>query len=177
MGANGQIPLMQFIEGDRPIVQRLRLWKLTKTVKCLRWFRKKDNHTFLKKRNVKGSWKTFKILTLDALDDICIFGMSGWSKTSKIYSPFSLTHCQTKPTTDWVILPLSHKSDFYKELSSFVMFSFLTFWKMHLTKQWTFSECSALQLQIQLFDLQRIHHLCGGQLWTAPFSIVLKVSL
>ena len=89
-----------------------------------------------------------------------------------------LDHCQTKPTTDWVILPLSHKSDFYKELSSsFVMFSFLTFWKMHLTKQWTFSECSALQLQIQLFDLQRIHHLCGGQLWTAPFSIVLKVSL
>ena len=72
--------------------------------------------------------------------DICIFGMSGWSKTSKIYSPFSLTHCQTKPATDWVILPLFHKTDHYKGLSSFEMFPFLSFEKMHLTKQWTFSE-------------------------------------
>ena len=37
------------------------------TVNCLRWFRKEDSHTFLKKRNVKGSWKcTFNILTLYA---------------------------------------------------------------------------------------------------------------
>ena len=67
-------------------------------------------------------------------------GMIGWSKPPSYIHYFSWIHCQTIPATDWVILPLFHKSDHYKWLPSFVMFSFLTFWKMHLTKQWTFSE-------------------------------------
>ena len=53
MGAKGQISLMQFIEYGKAHSAKASMVKSAKKAKCIRWFRKEDSHTFLKRRNVK----------------------------------------------------------------------------------------------------------------------------